>query len=125
MAEKKILIVDDDPDIVEGFVAFFEDNGYATISAADGRTAFELAKSENPDLITLDITMDQESGMRALSNLQKTEETSSIPIIIITGVSSNLKQFIERSKQVKMPEGYMEKPVERDELLKKVRNLIG
>jgi DNA-binding response OmpR family regulator len=126
MAEnKKILIVDDEPDIVEGFVTFFEDNGYTTISAADGRRAFELAKSDKPDLITLDITMDEESGMRALANLQHTDETSSIPIIIITGVSTDLKRFIERSKQVKMPEAFMEKPVDRDELLKRVKSLIG
>lgn len=123
--KKKILIVDDEPDIVEGFVTFFEDNGYTTISAADGKKAFELAQSDKPDLITLDITMDQESGMRALANLQKTDATSSIPIIIITGVSADLRQFIQRSKQVEMPEAFMEKPVDRDELLKTVKDLIG
>lgn len=123
--KKKILVVDDEPDIVEGFVTFFEDNGYSTISAENGRKAFELAQSDKPDLITLDITMNQESGMRALANLQKSDATSSIPVIIITGVSTDLKQFIERSKQVKMPAAFMEKPVDRDQLLKKVKDLIG
>ena len=123
--KKKILVVDDEPDIVEGFTTFFEDNGYATITASNGREAFEVAKSEIPDLITLDISMDQESGMKALANLQKTETTAHIPIIIITGVSSDLKQFIQRSKQVEFPAAFMEKPVDNAEMLKKVRELIG
>ena len=123
--KKKILVVDDEPDIVEGFTAFFEDNGFSTISAVNGREAFELAKSEHPDLITLDITMDQESGMRALVNLQETEATADIPIIIVTGVASDLKHFIERIKKLHPPAAFMEKPVDRDELLKKVRELTS
>jgi DNA-binding response OmpR family regulator len=123
--KKKILVVDDEPDIVEGFTTFFEDNGYATISAHNGRDAFALAQSDKPDLITLDITMSEESGMRALRNLQDTEATSSIPIIIVTGVSPDLKQFIDRARKLKFPAAFMEKPVDNSELLAKVKELIG
>ncbi len=122
---KKILIVDDEPDVIEWMTAFFEDNGYATISAVDGAEAFALAKSEKPNLVTLDITMDQESGMRALKNLQDAEETRDIPIIICTGVSPDLKQFIDRTKQVQNPAAFLEKPIDRDVLLSKVNELIG
>ncbi len=122
---KKILVVDDEPDIIEGFTTFFEDNGYRTISAANGRDAFDLAQSERPDLITLDITMDQESGMRALRNLQETASTADIPIIIVTGVSPELKTFINRIGRIKAPAAFMEKPVDNDLLLRKVRELIG
>jgi DNA-binding response OmpR family regulator len=123
--KKKILVVDDEPDIVDGFTTFFEDNGYETISASNGKDAFALAQSEHPDLITLDITMDQESGMRALRNLQETAATTDIPIIIITGVSPSLKTFIDRIKKIKAPAAFMEKPVDNAILLKKVRELIG
>lgn len=123
--KKRILVVDDDPDIVEGFTALFEDNGYATITADNGKQGFALAQSEKPDLITLDITMEEESGMRALRNLQDTEGTSSIPIIIITGVSPDLKTFITRSRNIEFPAAFMEKPVDNDELLAKVKELIG
>ncbi|UCC44398.1 MAG: response regulator [Candidatus Zixiibacteriota bacterium] len=122
---KKILIVDDELDVIEWMTAFFEDNGYATISAVNGVEAFALAKSDKPDLVTLDISMDQESGMRALKNLQKTEETKDIPIIICTGVSPDLKRFIDRTKQLNTPAAFMEKPIDRDALLSKVKELIG
>ncbi len=123
--QKKILVVDDEPDMVEWLTTFFEDNGFTTVSASSGMEAFSKAKSERPDLITLDISMDQESGMKALRNLQETEATTAIPIIIVTGVSPDLKRFIERNKHLEMPAAFMEKPVDRDELLRKVRELIG
>ncbi len=122
---KKILIVDDESDVIEWMTAFFEDNDYSTISAVNGADAFALAKSEKPDLVTLDITMDQESGMRALKNLQNTEETKDIPIIICTGISPDMKQFIDRSKQLDNPAAFLEKPIDRDVLLKKVKELVG
>ena len=122
---KKILIVDDESDVIEWMTVFFEDNGYATISATNGAEAFALAKSEKPNLVTLDISMDQESGMRALKNLQNTEETREIPIIICTGVSPDLKRFIDRTKQLNTPAAFLEKPIDRDVLLNKVKELIG
>ena len=63
--QKKILVVDDEPDMVEWLTTFFEDNGYATIFAHDGFDGFEKVLSEKPDLITLDITMNRESGCSA------------------------------------------------------------
>jgi len=105
--------------------AFFDDNGYDTIFANDGAEAFTKARNEHPDLVTLDISMDEESGLRALKNLQQTEETKDIPIIICTGVSPDLKQFINRTGAVRNPSAFLEKPIDRDELLKKVKELIG
>ena len=126
MAEKKkILIVEDEPDMVEWLTAFFEDNGYATLSASDGFAGFEKAEAEQPDLITLDITMDKESGVKMYRKLHESEKASDIPVIMITGISSDFKKFIESRKQVNPPAAYFEKPVDRDELLKKVQELIG
>ena len=122
---KKILVVDDESDVIEWMTVFFEDHGYVTISAVNGAEAFARAKSDKPDLMTLDIAMDQESGMRALKNLQNDEETRDIPIIICTGVSPDLKRFIYRTKVLNSPAAFMEKPIDRDALLSKVRELIG
>lgn len=58
---KKILIVDDEEDVLTYFEAIFNDDGYDTILARDGIKGFEVAKSEIPDLITLDITMPKQS----------------------------------------------------------------
>lgn len=123
--KKKILVVDDEPDMVEWLTAFFQDNGYDTISARDGNEGFEKVKTEQPDLITLDISMDKESGIRMYRNLNGDEELAKIPVIIVSGVSPDFKKFISTRSQVPPPDGYFEKPVDRDAMLKKIRELIG
>ncbi|MCP4703660.1 MAG: response regulator [candidate division Zixibacteria bacterium] len=123
--KKKILVVDDEPDIVDWFSTLFEDNGYSTITARDGFDGFEKAESELPDLITLDITMDKESGVKMYRKLHDSEKTNKIPVIMITGIDPQFKKFIENRKQVDPPAAYFEKPVDKDELLKKIKDLIG
>jgi CheY-like chemotaxis protein len=122
---KKILIVDDEPDVITYLSSFFEDNGFTVVSAGNGKEALAKAASEKPDLITLDITMPEESGVKAYRDLQEGEATKNIPIIIITGISSEFRKFIESRKQVKPPAGYFEKPIEREELLRKMRQILG
>ncbi|MBU0756291.1 MAG: response regulator [Planctomycetes bacterium] len=122
---KKILIVDDEPDMVEWLQAFFNDNGYDTIFAYDGFDGFDKAKSEKPDLITLDITMDKESGVKMYRNLKETEETAKIPVVMVTGVTIDFKKFIQTRKQVPPPDAYFEKPVDQQAMLAKVKELIG
>jgi len=123
--KKKILVVDDEPDMVTWLTTFFEDNGYATVSASNGFEGMEKVASEKPDLITLDITMDKESGVKMFRKLNDSKDFSNIPVIILTGVSAEFKTFIESRKQVNPPAAYFEKPVERDDLLAKVKELIS
>lgn len=122
---KLILVVDDEEDVLSYLTSLLEDSGYETVSAVDGAEGFRLAREKKPALITLDITMPEESGVRMFRNLQQTEETSKIPVIIVTGVSSDFKQFIESRRQVHPPEAYFEKPIDKDEFLRKVKELIG
>lgn len=122
---KKILIVDDEPDMRSWLSTFFEDSGYSTVSAEDGVVGFEKAKTDKPDLITLDISMDNESGIKMYRNLHDNPVTSSIPVVMITGVSADFKRFIETRKQVPPPAAYFEKPVDKVALLSKVKELIG
>jgi CheY-like chemotaxis protein len=125
MAElKKILIIDDEDDVVTYLSTLFIDNGYEVTSANDGKVGVHKAISENPDLITLDISMPEESGVRTLRDLQSNEVTKNTPVIIVTGVSTDIKRFIESRKQVHPPEGFFEKPIDRDKLLEKVKELI-
>ena len=123
--KKTILIVEDEPDVAAYLKAFFEDSGYKAISASDGKEGFDKARSELPDLITLDITMPEESGVRMFRGLQAEETTAAIPVIMITGVSHEFKRFIETRRQVHPPDAYFEKPIDRDELLTKVREILG
>ncbi len=124
MATKKILIVDDEPDVVMYLSTFLEENGFEALEAKDGIECLEKAKAEQPDLITLDITMPEESGVKAFRKLQDDEKTKNIPIIIVTGVDSEFKDFISSRKQVHPPTGYFEKPIDRDEFLDKVKEIL-
>ena len=121
---KKILIIDDEEDVVTYLTTFFADNGFTAIFANDGKAGVQKAITEKPDIITLDVSMPEESGVRALRDLQTNEVTKNIPVIIVTGVSSDFKKFIETRKQVHAPEGYFEKPIDRDKLLEKVKELL-
>lgn len=125
MAElKKILIIDDEEDVITYLSTLFSDSGYEVTSASDGKVGVHKAISENPDLITLDISMPEESGVRTLRDLQTNEVTKNTPVIIVTGVSTDIKKFIESRKQVHAPEGFFEKPIDRDKLLEKVKELL-
>jgi CheY-like chemotaxis protein len=125
MSDKQtILIIDDEPDTVTYFSSVLEDNGYATITAKDGAEGLERVKQNRPDLITLDVTMPETSGVRCYRDLRESEAWRTIPIIIITGVSGDFRTFISSRKHVPPPDGYLSKPVDAAELLGLVRTLL-
>jgi DNA-binding response OmpR family regulator len=121
--KKKILIVEDEPDLVETLKLYFSENGFDTVEAFDGQEGFAKAESEKPDLITLDISMPGESGVKMYRKLISSDKTKDIPVIIVTAAPAELKSFIKRMKTFPDPEGYFEKPVNREELLAKVKEL--
>ena len=123
--QKKILVVDDEPDARDFFITVLEDNGYATVSARDGNEALQRLEEGLPDLVTLDITMPEKSGVGVYRKLKEMEAYKEIPVIIITGVSDDFKQFISTRRQVPPPEGYLAKPIEPGQLLEKVKELLG
>jgi len=123
--QKTILVVDDDPDARDFFITVLEDHGYATVSARDGNAALQQLEKSLPDLVTLDITMPEKSGVGVYRKLKETDEYKGIPVVIITGVSDDFKQFISSRRQVPPPEGYLSKPVEPQDLVAKVEALLG
>jgi DNA-binding response OmpR family regulator len=124
---KKILIVDDEEDILAYLTTLFKDNGYETMIAHDGKEALAMMKKEKPDLVTLDIIMPKESGVRFYRDVKEDDELKNIPIIIITALTGwgydpdGFHKFIKSRKQVPPPEGFLSKPVDREELLKIVK----
>jgi CheY-like chemotaxis protein len=123
-AEKKtILIVDDEPDMLTFLSTLFEDNGYATVKARDGNEALSKVKEKAPDLVTLDITMPNKSGVRFYREMKESTAWRKVPIIIVTGVSGEFKTFISTRKQVPPPEGYLSKPIDHTEILNLVKRL--
>jgi CheY-like chemotaxis protein len=122
---KTILVVDDDPDARDFFITVLEDNGYATVSARDGNEALERLAEKIPDLVTLDVTMPEKSGVGVYRKLREEEAYKSIPVIIITGVSDDFKHFISSRRKVPPPEGYLSKPIEPEEFVRLVGELVG
>ena len=125
MSDKKtILVIDDEPDTLTFFTSLFEDNGYSTITADNGEAGIKRLEENIPDLITLDVTMPEMSGVEYYRTLRSNEKWKNIPIIIITGISDDFKKFISSRKSVPPPDGYISKPVEPSELMDMAKKLM-
>jgi CheY-like chemotaxis protein len=122
---KTILIVEDDADTVTYLSTLLEDAGYSTVAAEDGDEALEKVRRNRPDLISLDITMPKKSGVRFYRDMKESNEWKSIPIIIVTGVSSDFEKFISTRSHVPAPEGYVSKPIDREQMLSLVKEHLG
>jgi len=120
---KTVLIVDDEPDTRTFLQVLLEDNGYATILAGDGNQAIEKVKEEAPDLISLDITMPEKSGVRFYREMKESSAWGAIPIIIVTGISGDFERFISTRRKVPPPDGYISKPVDKASFLDLVAKL--
>ena len=84
---KKILIVDDEPDIIAFISVVLEENGYSSISASNGIEGLELLRKEKPDLVLLDLMMPKKSGIAMFKELRKDPDMSDTPVVVQTGVS--------------------------------------
>ena len=84
---KKIMIVDDDPHIVDYLRTVFQDNGYGTCQAVDGDEALKVMQAEKPDLVTLDLEMPNEWGPRFYRKYTQKDEYKDIPVIVISGLA--------------------------------------
>ena len=123
--KKRILIVDDEQDILTYLSTLLEDNGYATVMAKDGGEALKRMEEALPDLITLDVSMPEKSGIKLYREVKANDRWKQIPIIIVTGVSGDFQKFISTRHQVPPPEGYLSKPINPAEILALIKKLTG
>jgi len=112
----RVLVVDDEEDIVEYLSAVLEDNGFIAIGASNADAALEAAEREPPDLILLDIMMPGHSGLSLYKELRRREATAKVPVLIISGYSKEedfQKTALQQlsAEQLPMPDGYLEKPI--------------
>ena len=128
---RTILVVDDEPHVVAYLEMLLQDQGYATASAANGREGLEKAKAGRPNLICLDITMPEESGVRMYRNLREDPELASIPVLVVTAVTGlggdpePFKNFLNTRKHTPPPEAFFSKPIEREKFIEKVNQLLA
>jgi len=128
---KKILILEDEANAVIYLQTLLQDNGYDTVSAGDGREGMEKVRSEKPDLVTLDISMPEKSGVRFYREVREDPELASIPIVVVSAVTGyggkpdDFQEFLSSRKNLPPPEGFVPKPIDRDELLKTIGDLLS
>jgi len=119
----KILVIDDEPDVVSYLSAFLEDEGFKVLAASNGQDGLTLAREKTPDLITLDITMPGMSGIEVLTSLRRDDHLHRIPVVIITGVTSFDK--LTDYRDVRPPEGFMQKPIDLMKLLSTIEGILN
>ena len=146
---KTVLVIDDDPNTVRFLTVALEENGYVAIGAADGKEGYEKAVSERPDLILLDVMMPKRTGFTLFKQLRKEEVLKGIPVIMLTGITASLEQQDEQAGEtfeqpferlreslrkaiaemkeegVVRPEFFIEKPIDPELVIAKIRELIG
>ena len=120
-AQKTILLVDDDTEIIETMRTVFDGRGYRVLVARDGNAGLTVAERENPDLIILDMMMPKKSGFLVLEKL-KTRPGGLIPTIMITGNEGSRHRAYAEMLGVK---DYIRKPFAIEKLVKSAEKILG
>lgn len=120
---RRILVVEDEDDARTFLTTVLEDAGAETIEATDGDEALVVARREKPDLITLDLSMPGKDGVEAFVELREDDDLAHIPVCIVTGHPEFRKVIYD--KPVRAPEGYMNKPIDEDDLIFNLRRILG
>ncbi len=146
---KKVLVVDDDEKTVKFLTAALEENGYEAIGAYNGKEGLEKIQNEKPDLAILDVMMPKKTGFVLFKQLRRDENLKNIPVIMLTGVAEVLEDLDSESddtherpydslreamrKSIKdmrdegliKPDLFIDKPIDPELVIEKVRELIG
>ena len=128
-SEKRVLVVDDEPDVRNFLAACIEDAGFQVETAADGVDALEKVRSAPPDLMTLDMVMPRKSGLKVIKELRADEKFQNLPIIVITAHSrtefgsEDIKNFNAFASGLR-PRYTMEKPVTPEKLVAAICNML-
>lgn len=118
---KTILLVDDDPEIVDSMRIALEARGYEILIARDGNQGLAMAERENPDLVILDMMMPKRSGFLVLERLRRTQRIPTRVIMITANEGNRHKAYAEMLGV----DDYIRKPFAMDRLLESVRRLLS
>lgn len=125
---KRVLIIDDEVDVVTFLAALLSDNGYEVLTTVDGREGLEIVKTMKPDLVCLDILMPKETGISLYMKIKADPDVGGVPVIIISGMGCGGHMVGEEDIEagdIPAPEEFIEKPVRPAQFLETVRAIIG
>lgn len=126
---KKILVVDDEPDVCVYLSRLFRENGYDVACAGGAEQALQAAEQERPDLITLDLSMPDKSGAKVYRELRSSPRLQDIRVVLVTGVTGpggagDTEKFYRTRLNVPPPDGFAAKPIDPEEILALIKRLI-
>jgi DNA-binding response OmpR family regulator len=146
---KKVMLVDDDANMIKFLTALLEDNGYEVLSALDGSDGFKMLQEVVPDLLVLDVMMPKKSGFTLFKQIRKHDTLKELPVLMLTGVAQSLEEMDAESedtsqrpydslrealrKQIKQMRGeglikpnmFVDKPIDPDSFVRQIEELIG
>ena len=125
--QKKVLLVDDDPDFVNAIKTVLDNADYEVLVAYDGDECLEKVGAFAPDLIVLDVMMPGKDGYEVCDELKAREDTADTPIILLTAVASRVStsKYTHRMGMTTAADDYIPKPVQPSELLQRVKDQLG
>jgi CheY-like chemotaxis protein len=121
-----ILIVDDDPDILEGILAILESQPYRLATARDGKQCIAMIEEEIPDLLILDLLMPQMDGWGVIREMRSEPRYANVPIMILTTViedASRRRYELETGMAMKVQD-YIQKPAKPADLIQRIEKLL-
>lgn len=129
--KKRVLILEDESNVSTYLATLLEDNAYATEVADSAEEGMHKAQENPPDLITLDINMPTKSGIRFYQEIKSDPVLRKVPVVVVTGITGyggkpeGFQHFLETRKQIPPPDGFIAKPIDREEFLKVIQKLLA
>ena len=122
----KILIIDDDIDLVEVLRIVLESHGYTVIDAQDGDRGFKLIEKEKPNLVILDVMMrTEDEGFIIAKKIRNTPVVANIPIIMLTSVTQQTGYQYKKNDEIMPVNEFLEKPVMPNTLIGYIEKYLG
>jgi len=139
LKDRLVLVVDDDPEVIDYISAILDDHQMKAMSASNGKEAMRRVRESKPDIILLDLMMPKQSGLGFFNELKKNELYKDIPVIVVSGASKvtgvDMKSYIydkefsgQKQKVVgtdAKPEAYVEKPVDPEKLIETIKKFLS
>ena len=129
MDGNKILVVDDDSDILEYLSSFLEDHGFDVASAKDAAAALSTVDRFRPDAILIDVLMPGRSGLDLLVTLRRDERWCDIPLVVVTGsdkiLEDDCQSYLGSHHDIRGPDGVLGKPIDPKALLSVVQHVTS
>lgn len=119
---QRILVIDDDPDILGVITGYLEDDGFEVETAPNGMQGLAKATASPPDLVLLDVMMPEMNGMDVFKQLRKQPETVGVPVIFLTALQE--RKYIKAALLAGIDQ-YITKPFDFNDLLGKVRSTLA